>query len=222
MKRLIIILFGILFLTLASCQGLDVIGNDSISAFEEMLNYYENNISYNSNYNTFELVSPDNSTILGWCADYSVGYQNGLIISVDASVFLKAGLNESKLPDNIIIDDDRLIFGVNYNFVQISSTELQMPLQAYKLILGENRYNLSFHSMGDHFSLKVGEGNSFEWAKDMLSNESDIVFMLDPQILTNADADITKIQGWELRTISVHSRMTMIQTEKLVKSFNIK
>ena len=222
MKKLLIFIICILFLTLSSCQKLDVIGNDSIASFEEMLSYFENSVSYNHNNNAFELISPDNSTIFSWCANYLSESQNDFSISVDAKVFLEAGLNESKLPADIILKDGRLIIGTNLDYLQISTSELQTPLKAYEIILEKKRYSLSFHFMGEHYSLKVGDDNSFEWAKDMRSNEMDIVFTLDPQLFVDTDTDLTKIQGWELKIIHTHSQMTMIETEKLVKSFNIK
>ena len=55
----------------------------------------------------------------------------------------------------------------------------------------------------DHFGVKLGGGNMFEWAKDLEINvttkqaqDKDIVFVLSPEPLIAAGVDPQKVEGW--------------------------
>ena len=62
----------------------------------------------------------------------------------------------------------------------------------------------------------------FEWAKDMGSNDKDIVFVLNPEPFIEAGADPEAIEGWIFGKVKVmDAKGRMIEADKLLKPYNL-
>ena len=77
--------------------------------------------------------------------------------------------------------------------------------------------------------MKLGDGNMFEWAKDMLKNtatntdqDKDIVFVLNPEPLIAAGVDPAKVTGWVYAEVPVEENGKTTQVYKFLKPFNLK
>jgi len=81
---------------------------------------------------------------------------------------------------------------------------------------------IGYHSALDHYGVDLGNGNAFEWAKDMSTNDKDIVFVLDPKVLTDAGVDPTKVEGWvfaKVKTMDANDKP--IEVDKFLKPFSL-
>jgi hypothetical protein len=102
-------------------------------------------------------------------------------------------------------------------------------LSAYELIVSKYRDSINYHTSLDHYGVKLGDGNMFEWAKDMQVNgyddsnqDKDIVFVLNPDPLIAAGADPEKIEGWAYSQVPSEENGKTEQVWKLLKPFDLK
>jgi len=83
------------------------------------------------------------------------------------------------------------------------------------------RGSLGFHTEMGHYNLTIG-GAVFEWAKDLGTNEMDIVFALDPEPLIAAGLDPEAVEGWTYKTVPATVDGQMVEVYKLLKAFHLK
>ena len=92
-----------------------------------------------------------------------------------------------------------------------------------KELIRVSRSTLGYHEAMGHYGIDLGNGNKFEWAKDVSTNDKDIVFILDPQQFIDAGVDIENIEGWVYGTVKVMDENdNEIEVQKLLKPFNLK
>ena len=86
-----------------------------------------------------------------------------------------------------------------------------------------NRDHIKYHTALDHYGVDIGDGNMFEWAKDLSTNDKDIVFVLNPQIFIDAGVDPDKVEGWVFAKVSAEDEdKKPIEVDKFLKPFSIK
>jgi copper chaperone CopZ len=82
---------------------------------------------------------------------------------------------------------------------------------------------IGYHGALDHYGVSLGDGNLFEWAKDMSANDKDIVFVLNPAPFIAAGVDPNKVDGWAFAKVTVDDENDKpIEVDKLLKPFNLK
>jgi hypothetical protein len=97
------------------------------------------------------------------------------------------------------------------------------PLDSFKKIVETNRESIGYHAALDHYGVAMGNGNMFEWAKDMSTNDKDIVFVLNPQPFIDADVDPAKVEGWAFAKVEVmEDGGKKVEVDKLLKPFDLK
>jgi hypothetical protein len=70
--------------------------------------------------------------------------------------------------------------------------------------------------------VNLGNGNLFEWAKDMSVNDKDIVFVLNPEPFIAAGVDPSRIEGWVFAKVTVDDpNGRPVQVDKFLKPFNL-
>jgi hypothetical protein len=74
----------------------------------------------------------------------------------------------------------------------------------------------------DHYGINLGDGNLFEWAKNLNTNDKDIVFVLNPEPFIKAGVDPNRIEGWIFAKVPVEDEKgRMIEVDKILKPFDL-
>lgn len=203
------------------CQKLDVIGNGSVVAFNEVLNAIPEHISENDNAQLWRLEALDGSAVYSWSKDYSKT-ENDALLEIDLKPFVDAGLDTTKLPKEMIIGDN-ITVGINFGDEILSYEGEITPIASYKQIVKLNRQTIGHHAALDHFGIDLGGGNMFEWAKDMSTNDKDMVFVLNPEVFINAGVNVNEIEGWTYAKVETMDKNgKKIEVDKLLKPFDVK
>jgi len=232
MKRCAVLAAGLMVLgSLAACSGLkslDVVGRESISSFEQVLQAIPDQVKADEMNAGWSLEAPDKSVRFIWSEDYSKSALHDVMLELDAEPFLKAGLDPAKLPDNYAFYEGMLMVGQKLGSDPFRYEGDPSPLASYEQIVSHYRDVINYHTSLDHYGVKLGDGNMFEWAKDMKTNgynnenqDKDIVFVLNPQPLINAGVDPEKVEGWVYTQVPIEENGKTTQVWKFLKPFNI-
>lgn len=209
---------GMLF-SVTACSKLDVIGNDSIKAFDRLLVTVSDNLSNNGE-GSWRIQAPDQSAAFLWSSDYSLTTRDAWL-EVDIAPFLAAGLDVTKLPVGMV-KDDQLIVGTEISDTSFTYEEEITALASYEKLLDQKGELIGYHSSLDHFGIDLSAGNMFEWAKDSRSNDKDMVFVLEPKVLKEAGLDVNAVEGWIYAQVEVmDAKGKMFNVYKLLKPFDI-
>ncbi len=206
MRKLILPL--VLIILLSACKETDVVANYSITSFNEILQTVPNNI-VNEDGN-FQLISPDGKEKFIW--------GKNIALEADLAPFLEAGLDISKLPEEIRVNEDKLLISIDNN----AQAENDDPTASFEAVIRNNRDSLGYHMELNHFGFNLPGENSFEWAKDIKANDKDMVFVLNPMPFKEAGVDVSKIPGWtlaEIKMMDMSGKATHM--EKLLKAFDL-
>lgn len=220
-KIFIITLSLLLILSMAACADTDVVGTESVTSFEKVLGAMEGNVAEDEMNGGWALTSPDGSERFIWSKDYSAGTPHDLMLEFDAQPFIDAGLDVTKLPAGILIED-KIMVGSNLGDEELTYDGDATPLASYEKIVELYRERVKYHTALDHYGVNVGDGNMFEWAKDMGTNDKDIVYVVDPKMFTDAGVDPTKVEGWIFAKVKVDDEDGKpIEVDKFLKPFSI-
>ncbi|WP_131464375.1 hypothetical protein [Acetivibrio straminisolvens] len=178
----------------ASCRQLDVIGNKSITSFKEVLDAIPDKISANEVNGGWTLIAPDNSARFFWSNDFSKSKIYDVMIEFDVKPFIDAGLEIDKLPEGMVFGD-KLVVGTDLSSENLTYDGEVTPLASYEKIVELKRESIGYHTALDHFGVDLSGGNMFEWAKDLGTNDKDIVFVLNPKVFIDAGVDPEKSRG---------------------------
>ena len=163
----------------------------------------------------FITFAPDQSVSLSIAQSFAS--ENDVVMSVDAAPFVTAGLDVSKLPEGLYVDGR-----LNYVTSIEGTTTYTNVTEAFTDILSIQADLVGYHAALDHFGLSLQDGNIFEWAADVDTNDKDIVFILNPQTLLDAGADVESVDGWifaEVEIMKGDGSMEMVP--KLLKPFDL-
>jgi len=203
-------------LTLINCSNLDVVKTDAIRAFGDILKILpaENKKGDSSEW---VLSAPDNAAWFHW-------KNQEIKIIVGAQPFVSAGLDLSKLEQGIV-NENTLV----YSSPLSNATERDAPLKLFEKNADFFRASLGYHPEMDHYNFTIGNGNIFEWAKDLSTNgttgknqDLDIVFALNPEPLIAVGVDTEKLEGWTYAQVPVDIDGKPTKVWKILKSFNLK
>lgn len=216
-------LLGVTVLTLlvaTACQKLDVIGNGSVVAFNEILETVPEQTSDKESDGIWNLEALDGSAVFSWSKDFSkTDYDASLTIAVKP--FIDAGLDTTKLPQEMLVGDN-IIVGVNLGDEILSYEDEISPIESYEQIVKLKREHIGHHSALDHFGIDLGGGNMFEWAKDINTNDKDIVFVLNPELFINAGVNVNEIEGWIFAKVETMDKNgKKVEVDKLLKPFDL-
>ncbi|SBV97867.1 conserved hypothetical protein [uncultured Eubacteriales bacterium] len=177
----------------------------------------------------WSLEAPDGSVRFIWSGDYSSSPLHDVMLELDAAPFVTAGLDTSKLPEYYAAYDGMLMVGTKLGSDKLIYQGEPTPLAAYEQIVSKYRSSVGYHTALDHYNVSLGNGNMFEWAKDMQTNsvtkenqDKDIVFVLNPEPLIAAGVDPEKVEGWVYTTVSVEIDGKATDVYKFLKPFNLK
>ena len=221
MKKLMI-LAVVLIAILAGCTAQPVeekpvvetpveASDPSIVSFEAL----SQSIEWKSEGDKFTLVAPDQSVSLA--INQSFASENDVVMSVDAAPFVAAGLDVSKMPEGLFFDGRlKYVTSIDGNTTYTNVTE------AFADILSIQADLVGYHAALDHYGLSLQDGNVFEWAADVNTNDKDIVFVLNPQTLIDAGTNVEAVEAWIFAEVEImQADGTMKMVPKLLKPFDL-
>jgi len=205
----------------AGCTSqLDVVADKSISSFESVIN--ELPIEADSEDSSWILTAPDNSAKFLWSKDFSSTTDYDVKLEFDSQPFINAGLDISKLPEGAIYGD-KIILGTDLSDEKSTYNGEATPLDSYKKIVEKSRDSIGYHAALDHYGIDLENGNMFEWAKDISTNDKDIVFVLNPQMFIDAGVNPQEVEGWVFAKVETMDKDgKKIEVDKFLKPFDLK
>jgi len=214
--------FALLAITVFSCSKLDVVGNDSVRAFNELLRSAPQLVSEDKANGGWYVVAPDNGARFIWSKNFAESLSYDVMLEFGAEPFIAAGLDPSKLPANFIFRDGRLTVGTKLGNEVLSYKGEATPLASYEQIVKLKRSSIGYHGEMDHYGISLGDGNMFEWAKNLAANDKDIVFVLNPDPFIAAGVNPARIDGWVFAKVTVDdANGKPVQVDKILKPFNL-
>ncbi|MEY8353598.1 hypothetical protein AALB39_09615 [Lachnospiraceae bacterium 54-53] len=220
---------GIVAVVMNSSDGsLDVVGKESVASFDRVLKAIPDGVTADEENGGWSLAAPDGGVRFIWSEDYSSSPLHDVMLELDAKPFLDAGLDPASLPENYAFYDDMLMVGSKLGTDKLTYQGEPTALAAYEQIVGNYRDSINYHTALDHYGVKLGDGNMFEWAKNMetntVSNENqdkDIVFVLNPEPLLAAGVDPEKVEGWAYAQVEVEENGKAVNVYKFLKPFDL-
>lgn len=223
------ILVAIIFVFLRAAGGsVDVVGTGSAASFEKVLTASNDRVRVDEKNAGWSLEAPDGSVRFIWSGDYSKSPLYDIMLEIDEDPFIQAGLDVSKLPEYYNVSEGMLIVGAKLGNDKLTYEGASTPLAGYEQTVDNDRKTLGYHMALDHYNVSLGNGNMFEWAKDMQVNsvtkekqDKDIVFVLNPEPLIAAGVDPEKVEGWVYTTVNVEMNGKAQDVYKFLKSFDL-
>lgn len=221
MKKYILGLISVAtMLIFTACASSDVVGKVSKTSFKEVLN--ASDVEKDEMLGGWSLNAPDNTARFIWSSDFKTSAPHDVMLETDAKPFIDAGLDVSKLPAGMH-SDGKIMVGQDLGDKAFSDNAKKTALASYEELVKLSREWIGYHEKLDHYGVDLGNGNKFEWAKDMSKNDKDIVFVLDPKIFITAGVDPTKVTGWKFAQVEMKdSQGKTIVADKFLKPFDLK
>ncbi|HYE81717.1 MAG TPA: hypothetical protein VEG39_06055 [Clostridia bacterium] len=225
MKKFIFIsLILVVAISLAACQSTDVVGKFAVTSFEAVLNKIPDKITSDEANNGWSLASPTGERFL-WGKDFSREGAPDMMLEFASEPFIKAGLNVNKLPKDMYVYDssaNKLKIRSELGSEKFTYNGEAAPMDSFRKLMESHRDSIGYHAALDHYGAALGNGNMFEWAKDMNTNDKDIVFVLNPQPFIDAGVDPAKVEGWAFAKVEVmDDNGKKIEVDKLLKPFDL-
>ncbi len=219
-KQLVFAVAGAALLTLSACTQTDVVAKFAATSFTEVTKVAD--IESDDAFKGWTLIAPDQSATFLFSYDFSVSAPHDVMLKTDVQPFIDAGLDVTKLPAGTIVDG-MIMVGQSLGETKFSADASKTADASMKELIRVSRSTLGYHEAMGHYGIDLGNGNKFEWAKDLSTNDKDIVFILDPQQFIDAGVDVENIEGWVYGTVKVMDENdNEIEVQKLLKPFNLK
>jgi hypothetical protein len=222
MKKLIIVtgISALVLAGLSACTQTDVVAKYGISSFNEVVELSD--VTLDSELKAWSLVAPDDSARFLFSSDFKATAPHDVMLEIEAQPFIDAGLDVTKLPAGMFVDG-MIMVGQTLGEQAFSTVKQETPEASFKELVKLSRDTLGYHEALAHYGIDLGNGNKFEWAKDLSANDKDIVFVLDPQVFTDAGVDVANVNGWIFAKVEVMDESgNKVEVEKLLKPFNLK
>lgn len=218
-----------LFVTILLTAGNqpDVIAGRSTASFAEVLQ--EGVALMEGDATTaWTLSSPDGEARLIWRGKTADGTPAMASLSFAAAPFIAAGLDTAQLPEHFNLSDGWLAYTLAVEGDGKPGDALT-PVQAYRQLIAMNPTILGYHAPMDHFGIKLGGGNMFEWAQNLTTNlttggaqDKDAVFVLAPEPFLEAGVDPAAVAGWAYAQVPVMENGVTSLVYKFLKPFDLK
>ncbi|WP_312092313.1 hypothetical protein [Aminipila sp.] len=205
----------------SACGQSDVVGQVAKTSFAAVLEAMPNQIEEDEINVGWSLSAPDSSARFIWSKDYSKSPIHDVMMEFDAAPFINAGLDLDKLPQEIALEN-KIMLGVDLGEDELKYKGEAAPSEAFNQLVERYRESIGYHEVLDHYGVDLGEGNKFEWAKDMSSNDKDIVFVVDPAIFMEAGVSPEQVEGWNYADVEIKDKTGKpLTVKKFLKPFDI-
>lgn len=208
-------------LSLTACNKLDVIGSYSEKSFDAIINEAGDRVTKDTGFGGWALEAPDGGVRFLWSEDFSKTTEGDIRLELDVSPFVNAGLDVSLLPEGMLAGD-KIVISTELGQDSLTYEGEASPSASYKQIVNLYRDNINYHMSLDHFGVDFMNGYMFEWAKDMSTNDKDIVFVLDPEVFIKAGVDPEKVEGWVFAKVeTMDEKNKTVEVHKFLKPFDL-
>lgn len=196
MKKLVIVILALAlaFSLLAGCAALDVVYTYSVSSLNQLLEQAPTLADRQGDYFT---LSVDHETMLKISRDYQKTGAEDLVMQTPIKPFFDAGLDPALLGDDYRADADSLYLVADFGAGNGAQDSLVSAL--FESVKAD-RTVLTYHADLDHFGIQLPAGK-IEWAKDELTNDKDIVFVIAAKPLADLGVDVQHVEGWVFKTM---------------------
>lgn len=210
-------------LALTACQSTDVVGKFAVTSFEALLNTTPDKITNDVINNYWIYTSPAGDELM-LSKDFSSSNPDA-VVEFDAAPFIAAGLTPESLPvDQYKYDPstNRIVMPYEIGDTKLTYTSNSVAIETFEQIVKNHRDIIGYHEVLDHYGIALGNGNLFEWAKDLAKNDKDIVFVLNPQPFIEAGLDTAKLEGWVFAQVEVKDEKGKpVLVDKILRPFNL-
>lgn len=226
---------GIVFLVvgtgfgLVSCAATDVVGQVAATSFDAVVAKLGDQVGKSEMDPAWQIKSPDGDLFL-IAQDFSRPNKDGespdFEMDFDAKPFLDAGLDVSKLPmteAGYRLEEGRFMLHFEWGDAPLKAATGGKDITAtFRQILATYRERIGYHERLDHYGFALGDGNMVEWAKDLATNDKDLVFVLNPEPLIKAGLDPNNVAGWVFAKVEVKDANGKAElVDKLLKPFDL-
>lgn len=186
----------------------DVVGREAVRSFSELIAALGDKVTTDGQGN-FTFPSPSGKERFFW------GERVG--VEFELEPFLNSGLDITKLPQNFAVSGDKLIIEIENKGFERGND----PAKAFENFVKNNRASIGYHASLGHFgvSLKVSH---FEWAEHIAANDKDIVFMLNPAVMSPLGVSAQKLDGWVVAQVEVMDGNRTYPADRLLRFYDIK
>jgi hypothetical protein len=213
----------LLVLAVISCGKLDVVGTESVKSFDQVLRQIPQSVAPDEINGGWSLSAPDGTARFIWSKNYAESPLHDVMLEFDAAPFIAAGLDPEKLPENFAFYEGMIMVGTKLGQETLRYSGEVTPLASYEQIVKLKRSSIGYHGALDHYGVNMGDGNLFEWAKDMGTNDKDIVFVLNPEPFIIAGVDPARIESWAFAKVTVDdANGKPVEVDKILKGFNLR
>jgi hypothetical protein len=212
----------VLVFALTACQSTDVIGKVSKTSFEALTNKVGDNVTTDEQSKSWAIKSPGGERFL---LTKDMAGTPDAAIEFDATPFINAGLDTTKLSTEIYSYDqasNKLKIAAELGSPKNAAKADAKVTDSFNQLVETNRKSIGYHAKLDHYGVALGNGNMFEWAKDLSTNDKDMVFVLNPQPLIDAGVDPAKVTDWVFTKVPVVDENNKeIQVDKFLKPYSL-
>ncbi len=220
-KIIIITLLLVTMVSLSACGQSDVIGKVAKTSFADVLVAIPDQVKVDEMNGGWSLSAPDNTARFIWSKDYSKSPIHDVMLEFDAAPFINAGVDVNKLPEGIAFED-KIMLGTKLGDDELTYSGEATPESSFNQIVKLYRESIGYHEVLDHYGVDLGNGNKFEWAKDMSTNDKDIVFVVDPEIFIEAGVNPDQVEGWVYASVEMKDNSgKTIEVKKFLKPFDL-
>lgn len=231
----ILITIAISVLSVAGCTSTDLVAKYANTTFAAVAAASGDGVAWSEEDYGWSLSSSDGDQLY-LSSDFSRNASSGGMADMekpdaefvfDAAPFVAAGLDIAKLPpvEGIKYESENGMFMLHFELgSDVFAADAKKSIgSTFAELVKYQRSRIGYHEKLDHYGIKLGNGNMFEWARDMSKNDKDIVFVLNPEPFIAAGADPAKIQGWIFAKVEMKDDAgKTAQVDKLLKPFNLK
>lgn len=225
-KRFITVVVAAALMTgvLAGCTQVDVVGKYAVTSFDVILNKTQLKVTENTKDNAWQLEAPSGEVFM-WGKDYSTKEVPDLMMAFKATPFIEAGLDVTKLPDEMYRYDasmDMLMIHAELGDQAFKYEGDVTALKSFEALVKNYRDRIGYHEALDHYGVALGDGNMVEWAKDSAKNDKDLVFVLNPEALIAAGVDPSLVKDWAFAKVKVkNDKGEEVEVVKFLKPYNL-
>lgn len=205
MKKLFVVtLISVTLLSLVvGCSSLDVVGKAALKSFEAFAAASKGNFVLDATQKAWVLQSPNAERFI-MSVDSALS-KTDVALEFSAAPFLEAGLDTAKLPSTYAFDPvtNTLRISADLGNAAYTAKNTLSPEGTFGELVKAYRPSVGYHKALDHYGIDFGDGNMFEWAKDLKTNDKDMVFVLNPEPFIQAGVDPAKVTAWAFLKVPV-------------------